>query len=76
MVKIEISSAKAVLSLSPEQAIILFSLVNQHPAVIRLLRISSFGFYLTLLAFVGYFIQTRYKLNFAVEKKTSKLDYN
>jgi hypothetical protein len=77
MAKIDIRSAKSILSLSNEDAIVLFSLVSQHPAVIKLLRLTNLGFYLSVLGIVAYLIQTRYKVNLVVEKKSklSSLNY-
>jgi len=77
MARIDIRSAKSVLSLSNEDAIVLFSLISQHPAVIKLLRLTNLGFYLSVLGIVAYLIQTRYQVNLVVEKKSklSNLNY-
>jgi hypothetical protein len=77
MAKIDIRSAKSVLSLSHEDAIVLFSIISQHPAVIKLLRLTNLGFYLSILGVLAYLIQTRYQVNLVVEKKSklSNLNY-
>jgi len=77
MSKINVRSAKSVLSLSHEDAIVLYSLISQHPAVIKLLRLTNLGFYLSVLGVLAYLIQTRYRVNLVVEKKSklSNLSY-